>query len=244
VLACLLLAVYLNPSLRGAEADPVSPPAKKDETNAELAKWEALVAKKLKLPLPPTDAVIGIGSSHMALWKTMEADLAPLRVVNMGIGGSRMKHAADLFVQKLAIPFKPRAVLLYEGSNDLAGGAAPSDVLKDFQRLYSQLHSELPETRLYVLGIVPSPGKRFERWEAIQETNALLRSECRDHPWMRFIDTTSPLLNEQGKPRQECFIPNDVHMTEAGYEVWKAAIAPVLIPAETPAQNGAESAPN
>ncbi len=168
----------------------------------------------------------------MALWKTMEADLAPLKVFNMGIGGSRMKHAADLFVPKLVIPFKPRAILLYEGSNDLANGSLPEEVLQDFQRLYEQLHAALPASRLYVLGIVPSPGKRFERWDAIQETNKLLQDECQKHSWMRFIDTTSPLLDAKGKPRPECFIPNDIHMTEAGYDTWKAAVAPVLLSVE------------
>ena len=200
--------------------------------SADVAKWEALVKKKLALPNPEEGSVICVGSSHMAKWTTLAEDLAPLRVYNMGIGGSRMQHAAELFVPRLVIPFKPRAVVLYEGSNDLATGLSPAEVLKQFRVLYRELHEALPETRLYVLGIVPSPGKRFERWEAIQEANQLLAAECAENSWMRFLDITTALLGEDGKPRPECFIPNDVHMTPKGYETWKAVIAPVLISAE------------
>ncbi|MCX8510773.1 MAG: GDSL-type esterase/lipase family protein, partial [Chthoniobacteraceae bacterium] len=200
---------------------------------ADAAKWEALVQKKLSQPPPQEGSVICVGSSHMAKWSTLEEDLAPLRTYNMGIGGSRMRHAAELFIPRLVLPFKPRAVLLYEGSNDLAAGIQPAEILKSFQSLYQQLHETLPQTRLYVLGVVPSPGKRFEKWEAILELNHLLEAECAQNPWMRFLDTTSGLLDKEGKPRMECFIPNDIHMTAAGYEVWKSIVAPVLIPAES-----------
>jgi len=211
------------------------PPAHCAESRlgADAAKWEALVQKKLSQPPPREGSVICVGSSHMAKWSTLEEDLAPLRTYNMGIGGSRMRHAAELFIPRLVLPFKPRAVLLYEGSNDLAAGIQPAEILKSFQSLYQQLHETLPQTRLYVLGVVPSPGKRFEKWEAILELNHLLEAECAQNPWMRFLDTTSGLLDKEGKPRMECFIPNDIHMTAAGYEVWKSIVAPVLIPAES-----------
>ena len=45
---------------------------------------------------------------------------------------------------------------------------------------------------------------------------------------MTYIDTTSPLLGADGQPRSECFIPGDIHMTPAGYAVWKSVVAPVL----------------
>ncbi len=200
--------------------------------SADSAKWNALVAKKLKLPAPAQNAIICIGSSHMALWSSVAKDLAPLSVFNMGIGGSKMKHAADLFVPKLVVPFNPRAVILYEGSNDLAGGLAPEALLEDFKRLCARLHAALPDTRLYVLGIVPSPGKRFERWDAIREANSLLEAACAQTSWIRFLDTTTPLLTKGGKPREECFITNDVHMTPAGYEAWTSVVAPALIDGE------------
>ena len=181
---------------------------------------------------PAPGSVICIGSSHMQFWKSAQADLAPLTVRNFGVGGSRMTHAADLFVDHLVIPFKPRAVILYEGSNDINAGTKPEEVLANFQKLHRKLHAALPEARLYVLSVVPSPGKRFLKIAELRKTNELLAKECATQPWMKFIDITEPLIGADGQPKAECFIPGDIHMLPAGYAVWKSVIAPVIVPAE------------
>jgi lysophospholipase L1-like esterase len=196
-----------------------------------LALYQKVLAGAQKAP-PAPGGVICIGSSHMQLWKSVKQDLAPLTVVNYGIGGSRMTQAADLFIDNLAIPFKPRAVILYEGSNDINAGTKPETVLEDFRKLYGKLHAALPQTRLYVLGVVPSPGKRFLKIAELRETNKLLAKECATQPWMKFIDITEPLIGADGQPKEELFKPGDIHMLPAGYAVWKSVIAPVIVPAE------------
>ncbi|GBL29293.1 hypothetical protein EMGBS10_04430 [Opitutia bacterium] len=145
-----------------------------------------------------------------------------------------MTQAEEYFIDNLAIAFKPRAVILYEGSNDINAGTKPATVLASFQRLQRKLHTALPEARLYVLGVVPSPGKRFEKFAELKQVNELLRAECATQPWMKFIDTTTPLLGADGQPREELFKPGDIHMVPAGYAVWKSVIAPVIVPAEKP----------
>lgn len=205
----------------------------KSSSSKVLALYNKTLAAAQKDP-PAPGSVICIGSSHMQMWKTVKEDLAPLTVVNYGIGGSRMTQAADLFIDNLAIPFKPRAVILYEGSNDINAGTKPETVLANFQKIHRKLHAALPEARLYVLGLVPSPGKRFEKIADIRKTNELLAKECGTQPWMKFIDVTEPLIGADGKPKEELFKPGDIHMLPAGYAVWKSVIAPVIVPAEKP----------
>jgi lysophospholipase L1-like esterase len=198
-----------------------------------MALYQRVLAGAQKAP-PAPGGIICLGSSHMQFWKSVKTDLAPLTVHNYGIGGSRMNQAADHFVDNLAIPFKPRAVILYEGSNDINAGAKPEEVLANFQKLHRKLHAALPEARLYVLSVVPSPGKRFEKITDLRKANALIAQECASQPWMKFIDITEPLIGADGKPRAELFIPGDIHMLPAGYAVWKSVIAPVVVPAEQP----------
>lgn len=205
----------------------------KSSSSKVLALYNKTLAAAQKEP-PAPGSVICIGSSHMQFWKTVKEDLAPLTVVNYGIGGSRMTQAADLFIDNLAIPFKPRAVILYEGSNDINAGTKPETVLANFQKIHRKLHAALPEARLYVLGLVPSPGKRFEKIADIRKTNELLAKECATQPWMKFIDVTEPLIGADGKPKEELFKPGDIHMLPAGYAVWKSVIAPVIVPVEKP----------
>lgn len=205
----------------------------KPPTSKVMAKYEKVLAAARKNP-PFPGGVVCIGSSHMELWKTVAEDLAPLSVNNYGVGGSRMTQAADHFIDNLAIAFKPRAVILYEGSNDINAGTKPEDVLASFKKLQRKLHAALPQTRLYVLGLVPSPGKRFEKIDELRKTNELLRNECETQSWMKFIDTTTPLIGSDGQPKAELFIPGNIHMLPNGYAVWKSVIAPVVVTAEKP----------
>lgn len=226
-----LLCAFLLASSVLCAADEVL--TDKSASSKVLALYQKTLAAAQKSP-PAPGSIICIGSSHMQMWKGVKEDLAPLTVVNYGIGGSRMTQAADLFIDNLAIPFKPRAVILYEGSNDINAGTKPETVLENFRKLHGKLHAALPQARLYVLGVVPSPGKRFEKIAELKKTNELLAKECATQPWMKFIDTTSPLLGADGKPKEELFKPGDIHMLPAGYVVWKSVIAPVIVPAEKP----------
>jgi len=108
-----------------------------------MALYQKVLAGAQKAP-PATGGIICIGSSHMQFWKTVKEDLAPLTVHNFGIGGSRMHQAAEHFVDHLAIPFKPRAVILYEGSNDINAGTKPEAVLENFRKFHGKLHAALP----------------------------------------------------------------------------------------------------
>lgn len=199
---------------------------------AEVTNWQAFVEYRSKDHPPKSGAIICIGSSQMGNWKSVAADLAPLTVYNFGIGGSKMKDAAEKFVDHLVIPFQPRAVILYEGSNDIAAGVTPEEFLEQFRKLHQKLHAALPQTRLYVLGIVPSPGKRFEKWELIKRANENLKSECAGKPLLTYLDTTSPLIGPDGKPNFDYFIPGDIHLSATGYQAWVAVIRPNLMPVE------------
>jgi lysophospholipase L1-like esterase len=226
----LLCAFLLASSVLCAAEEVLSD---KSSSSKVLALYNKTLAAAQKQP-PAPGGIICIGSSHMQLWKSVKTDLAPLTVHNYGIGGSRMNQAAEHFVDNLAIPFKPRAVILYEGSNDINAGAKPETVLENFRKLSGKLHAALPQTRLYVLGVVPSPGKRFLKIAELRKTNELLAKECATQPWMKFIDVTEPLIGADGKPKEELFKPGDIHMLPAGYAVWKSVIAPVIVPAEKP----------
>lgn len=147
---------------------------------------------------------------------------------NYSVSGSSMFQAANLFIDNLAIPFKPRAVILNEGSNDIHAGTTPDEILVHFRKLYRKLHSELPNTRLYVLSLVPDD----KNIVAIRKTNTLLERECKSW-WIKFIDVTEPLIGDNGKPKKELFKKGDIHMRPSGYAVWKSILAPVIVPAET-----------
>ncbi|MCG8584210.1 MAG: GDSL-type esterase/lipase family protein [Pirellulales bacterium] len=188
--------------------------------------YEKLDAKKL----PKPGGIVCVGSSSMRLWKTLEKDLAPLPVIQRGFGGSNMNDVLH-FADRVILPYKPRAILLYEGDNDIASGVESTAIAETFNKLVAKLREELPKLRIYVISAKPSP-RRWKLWPKYMETNKLLKAACDADPRMTYIDVASPMLGEDGKPKPDIFIIDKLHMNAKGYKLWKDAVRPVLIAGE------------
>jgi hypothetical protein len=66
------------------------------------------------------DVIVFTGSSSITFWSTLEQDMNPLPVINRGFGGSRLNDVV-YYAPRLVVAYRPRAVVLFAGTNDLAG---------------------------------------------------------------------------------------------------------------------------
>ena len=184
-----------------------------------------------KKQLPPQSAIVCIGSSSMLGWhKTIRDDLAPLTIIPRGFGGSNMNDLLH-FSDRIVLPYKPRAVVIYEGDNDIAQGIAPKEIADTFRVFIKMIHKELPECRIYFISIKPSLA-RWDMWAKMQEANSLIAAECTKDKRLTFVDVASGMLNDKGKPRKEIFQEDSLHMTRDGYVIWRNVLRPVLFEAE------------
>ncbi len=182
---------------------------------------------------PPTKAIVCIGSSSMRGWNgEIYDDLAPLSVIPRGFGGSNMNDALH-YAERLVLAYRPRAILLYEGDNDIAQGIEPQEILETFQAFVAKVHESRAQVRFYFLSIKPSI-KRWEMWPAMQEANRLIAEECAEDERLVYIDVASPMLGDDGEPRADIFKEDGLHMNRKGYEIWRDVVRPVLIKAEWP----------
>lgn len=180
---------------------------------------------------PPHGAVVATGSSSMRGWHGRIAeDLAPLTIIPRGFGGSNMKDVRH-FLDELVLRHRPRAVLLYEGDNDVAAGATPDEILEHFDAIQAGIHDVLPDTRIYILAVKPSI-RRWNLWGTMSATNTMLAARAGADPRLTFIDIATPMLSVKGKPRAEIFVRDNLHMNSAGYDIWRDAVRPVLVAAE------------
>ena len=218
------LAAWLIVTVGGARGqDPSTAYPDPGRLAAEVAAFAAADS----LAPPPTGAVVCVGSSSMRFWHdTIAADLAPLTVVPRGFGGSTMFDLLH-FAQPLVLACRPRVILLYEGDNDIDFGVAPAEVRATFDRFVGVVRAVLPETRIQVIAIKPSPA-RWARWPAMQEGNRLLAEACAADSLLGFIDVATPMLGDDGRPRPELFLPDSLHLNERGYALWTAIIRPAL----------------
>ena len=177
---------------------------------------------------PPEDnAILCIGSSSMHGWhETIREDLAPLTVIPRGIGGSNMNDIVH-YLDKIVFPYHPRAILVYEGDNDLAMGLSPVDVIDSYRVFEKLVHSVLPECRIYFMAIKPSV-RRESLLEQQLISNRFIETFCETDDRLIYIDVASPMLNGDGLPKPELFKEDQLHMARAGYKLWRDAVYPVL----------------
>jgi lysophospholipase L1-like esterase len=189
----------------------------------------AFESESRKVP-PPEGAIVCIGSSSMRMWTSIHEDLKPLKIIHRGFGGSTMKDAL-YYADRIVVPYRPRAVLLYEGDNDAAFGISPNQIYETFDAFIKKIHQALPETRVYVLAIKPSIS-RWNIWDVMKKTNELLKARCDTNPLLTFIDVATPMLDQKGEPLAGIFLQDNLHMNEKGYDIWRKAVRPVLMQQE------------
>jgi len=180
---------------------------------------------------PPSNAIVFVGSSSIRFWDTLARDMDPLRVIQRGFGGSTMEDAL-YWIDTLVLQHKPRAVVLYEGDNDIGSSlVSPEDLLEGFETFVARVREDLPETRIYFLAVKPSI-LRWARWPETLRANALIREASEADPLLTFIDVASPMLDDAGEPIADIFVADDLHMNAKGYEIWTSIVRPILLERE------------
>jgi lysophospholipase L1-like esterase len=177
---------------------------------------------------PPPDApVVFVGSSSIRLWASLADDMAPIPVLNRGFGGSQLTHLIH-YVDETVVRYLPRAVVVYAGDNDLdaSTGKTAEDVARDFGTLAATVHAHAPGARIYFLSIKPSKA-RWERWPEMRRANELIARLCDGDPRLSFLDVATPLL-EDGRPRDDVFRWDGLHLNATGYREWTRVIRPRL----------------
>ena len=193
--------------------------------------WEkeirAFEAADKKSPPPQGAAAMFIGSSTIRLWKTLAEDFPQYKVINRGFGGSQLADST-YFADRIVIPYKPRLIVLFAGSNDIAAGKGPQKILADFKAFVARVRAALPRTRIAYLGISPAPS-RWSQAAKQKEANWLIRdyiTSSNDN--LDFIDEWDQFLGPDGKPREDLYRPDRLHNNAAGYKIRADIVRPHL----------------
>ncbi|HEX5153165.1 MAG TPA: GDSL-type esterase/lipase family protein [Parafilimonas sp.] len=179
---------------------------------------QKLEKKSRKLEYEPE--MIFYGSSSITMWENLYDDFAEYKPVNLGFGGSTLE-ACVYYFERVMKPFYPDYLVIYAGDNDLGDGKQPKQVLCFFEQLCSKVKNSFGDAMMFYISIKPS----LSRWninEQIKKTNQLIRQSIEtDYPQAQFIDLYGNMLNEYGKPNPELFVADGLHLSSAGYALWK-----------------------
>jgi lysophospholipase L1-like esterase len=201
------------------------------------ARWEkdirAFEAADQALP-PPAGAVLFVGSSSIRFWKSLPQDFPQYQVINRGFGGSQIADST-YFADRIVIPYKPSAIILHAGSNDLTAGKTPEQVFADFKAFVEKVRTALPETPIAFLSINPTPA-RWAQAEKQKETNRLIQQFIAGKPGLTYIDQWDALVGPDGQPRMDLHIKDRLHPNAAGYKIRTQLITPWLATLNLPAK--------
>jgi lysophospholipase L1-like esterase len=193
-------------------------------------RWEDAIRafEELDKEKPPAkDGILFVGSSSFTKWgEDLVEAMRPLPVLNRGFGGSTLRDVLRYF-PRVVVAYRPRVIVLYEGDNDLWGKRSAASYLADVRDFVARVREALPETRVLILSIKPSP-YRWKCWAKMKEANAQVADLCKKEKGLEYVDVATPMLDEDGYVRRELFLLDRLHLNEDGYALWTSVIRPRL----------------
>jgi lysophospholipase L1-like esterase len=178
---------------------------------------------------PKPGCIVFAGSSSFRFWDSLVSDMKPLDVINRGFGGSEFSDL-DMYANRIVIAYHPRAVVVYEGDNDLADGSSktPEMVAADFRKFVQMVHGALPDTWIYILSIKPS-NLRKKQWPQMKAANKLMEDYAATQQRVQYIDIATMTFDPNGNLPTDLFKPDGLHPTPKLYAMWTAIIKPILL---------------
>jgi lysophospholipase L1-like esterase len=194
-----------------------------------------------KLNPPKPGVIVFTGSSSIRFWDTLVGDMKPLTVINRGFGGSQYSDV-NYFAKRIVNAYKPSAVVVYAGDNDLSEGSekTPQSVANDIRWFVEIVHADLPETWIYILSIKPSK-LRWKQWPSMKAANQMIQEFAGTQQRVQYIDVATPMFNAQGVLPDDLFRPDGLHPTAKCYAMWTSIIKPILLKRAGPKANTSQT---
>jgi lysophospholipase L1-like esterase len=228
VFTCLLSALQAAHCQNVAAPDPapiVVPAPNVPLANPFESEVSALEARLSQSPIS-SSPVVFYGSSSIRLWKSLQQDFSGYAVLNCGFGGSRLSDCVR-YANRLVLPRKPSAIVIYAGDNDLAGGTPPEKVFQSFSQLFTIFRTYSPSIPIAFVSVKVSPA-RLMFLENILKFNRLVEDFLKTQPETEYIDVCSDMLGQDRKPIQALFVSDQIHLSPAGYQILRKEIGEFL----------------
>ncbi len=210
-----------------AQHSAVVPSPRTDQSWKDRA---ALLNQRIK---DNTDArVLFIGDSITQGWEGAGKEIwdkfyGDRKAVNIGIGGDRTQHVLYRLENGNLEGVKPKAAVVMIGTNNSNGEDNTAGQIADgVAAIVNKLRAALPETKILLLAIFPR-GENFnpQRGKLTQINQVLQKLDDGDH--VRFLDIGHRFLASDGM-LPAAIMPDYLHLSPAGYQIWAEAIEPIL----------------
>jgi len=181
--------------------------------------------------------IVFIGDSITQGWEKAGADVwtnsyGSRKCLNLGVGGDRTEHVLWRFEHGQLDGLDPKVAVLMIGTNnsntnkDGSEHYSTGQILEGVQTVVKQIRERLPKTKLLVLGIFPrSTTFSPQRGRLLQINQALAKQA--DGKMIHYLDFGSQLIEADGSISKD-IMPDYLHLSPQGYELWANVMEPKL----------------
>jgi len=179
--------------------------------------------------------VLFLGDSITDFWRNRgkavwDKYYGGMNAANFGISADRTQHVLWRLQNGELDGIKPKVVVLMIGTNNtgVETNGSPrnttDEAIEGVSKVVQTLRTKLPETRILLLGIFPraDPKGPPPGSTQIKDVNAGL-AKLDDGKFIRFLDIGPKFLQPDGTLSKE-IMPDLLHPSEKGYEIWAEAI--------------------
>lgn len=199
-------------------------------TQAWLAQHDAFVARARQGNVD----VLFLGDSIAAFFATRGKDvwdreIAPLgNVADFGISGDRTQFVLWRVQHGELDGTNARVVVVMIGTNNLAS-ASPESVARGVASIVDVVRTKLPGAVIVLNALLPrgDPGDPLR--SKLNDVNARIATLA-DGTHVRWLDAGAGFVDSDGTIPL-ALMPDKLHPSPAGYEVWATALRPVLLDA-------------
>ena len=188
----------------------------------DIAAYEQ--ADKASPPAP--GGILFTGASGIRRWQTLTQDFPGLPVLNRGFGGSQLSDSI-YFLERVTLRYRPRIIVIQAGGNDINAGKSPQQVVADFKTYVEKTHAVLPDVKIVLLNIGPSP-KRWAQRDQQKLANQLTLDYIKAGSNLVYVDLWPDFIGADGLPKPELFVEDQLHHSAAGYALRTKLVLPHL----------------
>ena len=180
-----------------------------------------------------TDAWGGEGHGTNGGHKIFTSKFVPMKAANFGIGGDRTQHVIWRLQNGELDGIKPKVVQLMIGTNNSNGSDNTAEEIADgVKGIIDEIKKKSPSTKVLLLAVFPrntgkdDAAKKIQK-DKIDKVNSIISKLDDGGKSVKFLDIGSKFKDASGALPKE-LMPDQLHLSEKGYEIWANAVEGVL----------------
>ena len=176
--------------------------------------------------------LIFVGDSITQLWEGPGKDVwkkyyGARNAVNLGISADWTSHVLWRLDHGNIDGISPKLAIVMIGTNNASGGQPAEQIAGGVEAIVQRLRTKLPQTKILLMAIFPRGADVNDVFRKKNTATNAIISKLADGQKVFYLDIGPQLLAADGT-LSKTIMPDLVHPSAQGYEIWAKAIEPTV----------------